>query len=236
MVWHNLNPFSTYFRPLYMLAYWIEWNLFGLNPLPYHLLEWMLHGLNVVLLFILLRKLVGSEFASAAAAMLFSYQIAFREIFFNFACLGEPLSLGLIILGLLVYIRQSESTRGLLACAGIYYLALKAKEMAVTLPAVWFLYDVTVRKGTLFALLPGTDKAIRLEALGDLKRLGLRFTPLFLMAVGYLLLKVPVMGGLVPYSMAGPTHPYYLAYSPSTLLESYAWYFNSLFRTHGGIL
>ena len=231
MIGHILNPLSGYFRPAYMMAYWVNWNFFGLNPLPYHWFKWLLHAFNVVLAYQVLKQLSGSRYGAAVAVLLFSYQIAFREIFFNFACLGELLCAALMWTGIWAYSRVGTSLKGLLWCYGIFYLALKAKEMAVTLPLIWLAYDLTVRDDLVYAFWPrifdGNWKIV-VTRMGPIIR---RLSVPFAMALGYLLLKVPVMGGLIPFSMASPTHPYYVDYSLTHMPVSFAWYFNYLFRT-----
>ncbi|HVN81962.1 MAG TPA: hypothetical protein VMW38_23460, partial [Terriglobia bacterium] len=230
MLGHILNPFSDYFRPVYMLAYWVNWNLFGLNPWPYHWFKWLLLAFNVALVYLVLKQLTGSRFGAAVAALLFSYQIAFREIFFNFACLGELLCATFMWIGLGVYVRIGTSLKGLLWCYVIFYFALKTKEMAVTLPILWLAYDLIVRKDPVFAGWPRFSDGNWEIITPQLRQIVKRLTVPFAMAFGYLLLKVPVMGGLVPYSLASPTHPYYVDHSLLDMPGSFAWYFNSLFR------
>ncbi len=230
MVGHIVNPLSSYFRPLYMMAYWVHWNLFGLLPSPYHWFKWFLHALNVGLFYLVLKQFTGSRYGPALAALLFSYQIAFREIFFNFACVGELLCAALMWMGLSVYAQRGTTRKGLLWSYAIFFLALKAKEMAVMLPVAWLAYDLIVREELAFAWASRDrvgywDSWIpRLSAI--LRRLAIPFA----MTFGYLLLKVPVMGGLVPFDLASASHPYHVNYSPIALPGSFAWYFNSLFR------
>jgi hypothetical protein len=230
MLEHILNPISTYFRPLYMMAYWVNWKLFGLIPWPYHWVKWLLHGFNVGLLYLVLRHLTGSRYGSALAALLFSYQIAFREIFFNFACLGEILCAALMWGGLWTYTRIGITRKGLLWSYFLFFFALKAKEMAVTLPLIWLAYDFTVREGLLLAWLPGSDPQMRQRSLVRLGAVIKRLSLSLAMSFGYLWLKLPQMGGLVPLSVASPTHPYFIDRSLESLPGSFAWYFNSLFR------
>ncbi len=224
-----LNPFSNYFRPLYMLFYWVFWKSFFFTPLPYHIFSWSLHLANLVLIFWLLRVVSGSAYAAGLMAILYSYQLTFREIYFNFACLGEPLCALLMLAGLLLYIFKRESMAGLLGCCILFFLALKTKEMAVTMPVILCLYELMVKGENLHGLLPGADFFQRREALQWLRGLGMRLLIPIVLTVLYLAIKIHDMGRLVseaaPYSR---THPYFLDFSVDSLLNGYAWYWNVL--------
>jgi tetratricopeptide (TPR) repeat protein len=55
MIWSSLAV-SRYY-PLTLTSFWIQRRLWGLNPLPYHLVNVALHAANGVLVFFLLRRL-----------------------------------------------------------------------------------------------------------------------------------------------------------------------------------
>jgi tetratricopeptide (TPR) repeat protein len=69
MIWSSLAV-SRYY-PLTLTTFWIERRLWGLNPLPYHLVNVALHALNGVLVLFLLRRLrvPGAGFAALAWAL-----------------------------------------------------------------------------------------------------------------------------------------------------------------------
>lgn len=54
-IWSSLRV-SRYY-PLTLTSFWIERHLWGLNPLPYHAVNVLLHGINAALLFVLLSRL-----------------------------------------------------------------------------------------------------------------------------------------------------------------------------------
>ena len=88
ILWFNLNPLSTFFRPFGMLFYWIFWNTFDLNPLPYHLFAWGLYTANVALLYTLVLRIADSSYAAAVGALLFSFRANFTELRHNFRTAG----------------------------------------------------------------------------------------------------------------------------------------------------
>src|ERR1017187_7694998 len=55
MIWSSLTV-SRYY-PLTLTTFWVEHRFWGLNPLPYHLVNIGLHALNGCLIFLVLRRL-----------------------------------------------------------------------------------------------------------------------------------------------------------------------------------
>ncbi|MEK7823450.1 MAG: tetratricopeptide repeat protein [Candidatus Eisenbacteria bacterium] len=110
--------------------------LFGSNPFPYHLLSWLLHGVNVGLLYLFVRRVSGSALPAAFAAGLFGTTRLHFTAIGTAACVGEPLALGLTLGALLLH------ARGRLAAAAgavLFALAMLSKESVVLLPFVTLL-------------------------------------------------------------------------------------------------
>ncbi|MEI7509733.1 MAG: hypothetical protein WCJ62_09755, partial [Flavobacterium sp.] len=63
--------FSNY-HPLTTLTFLFEYKLYGLNPFPYHLLNVVLHLLNVWLVYKLAEKLSGKKMTALVVAILFA--------------------------------------------------------------------------------------------------------------------------------------------------------------------
>ncbi len=204
MLWYNVNPFTDFFRPLGMLVYWVFWHLFDLDPLPYHLFAWTLHAANVVLLYALLSRITGSRYGSAIGALLFAFRANFADIYWNFGTLFELLACQLMFLAVLIYAGTVKSRR-LILVGVLYLLALKSKEMALTLPAVFFLWDVCLRRQKL-----DNDRKVWYAALAVLG-----------IVYGY--------NRFLGMSSDSPTNPYYMDFSILTLGRGYGWYFDHLY-------
>lgn len=46
-------------RPMLMLTFWMNYNLSGTQPLPYHVVNLLFHFINAILLFLLVRRLLS---------------------------------------------------------------------------------------------------------------------------------------------------------------------------------
>lgn len=69
-IWFEPGATPQYY-PLVFTTFWMEYQLWGLNPAGYHIVNILLHGLNAVLLFraLTLLKLPGALFAAALFAV-----------------------------------------------------------------------------------------------------------------------------------------------------------------------
>lgn len=52
MIWTTIGmiPNETHYWPVIYTMYWLEYHLWGLNPLGYHLINVLLHMANTLLL------------------------------------------------------------------------------------------------------------------------------------------------------------------------------------------
>jgi tetratricopeptide (TPR) repeat protein len=68
----NLHGDATYWHPMTWLSHMLDCQLFGLKPAGHHLSSVLLHALNVLLLFVVLRRMTGRRGPSAMVAALFA--------------------------------------------------------------------------------------------------------------------------------------------------------------------
>ena len=204
MLWYNINPFADFFRPFGMLVYWIFWRAFGLTPLPYHTFAWILHTANVFLLYVLLSRIVGSRYAAAVGALVFCFRSNFVDIYWSFGTIFELLACLLVFTAILIYASEFSYSR-LLIVAVLYLLAIKSKEMAVTLPVILLLYDLCIRKEKF-----------------DPRRLAW-YAALGVFTVVWSYVRFLSMGS------DSPANPYYMDFSVITMGRGYGWYFDHLY-------
>ena len=140
------------YRPVATLSYFFIYAFAELNPFYYHLASLLLHTLNAVLVFWMANLILKNQLGALIAGLLFASHPALSEavncIDFN----DDPLAALFFLLSLIFYIRLkaeyvSSNIRGYSLALIFYFLGLLSKEMAITLPAIIFLYDVVLRDG-----------------------------------------------------------------------------------------
>lgn len=130
-------------HPLTWISHMTDVSLFGLDPRGHHATNLLLHGANVVLLFLLLQSLTGWRWRSAFAAALLALHPLHVE---TVAWVSERkglLSSFFFLLALfayLHYVRRPGRGRYALVLAAAAS-SMMAKQMAVTLPLVLLLFD-----------------------------------------------------------------------------------------------
>lgn len=141
--WVFTNPHGGNWHPVTGMSHLLDVSLFGPEAGGPHVVNALLHALNAILLFLLLRSATGSDWASALAAGLFAVHPLRVE---SVAWISErkdvlSMSFGLAsIWSYVVYTREGGRGRYALT-AGLLALGLMAKPMLVTLPIVYLLID-----------------------------------------------------------------------------------------------
>ncbi len=149
---------GTLYRPLSLVMFAIEWELFPNNPFPGHLMNVLLYALTAYLLFTLLCRLLPSVslIVPFLITLLFTAHPIHTEVVANIKSRDEMLSflfvLGALHLGL-NYLKN-EKTSALIGAAALYFLSFMAKESSITMLAaipvmLYFFTDVPVRKNLL---------------------------------------------------------------------------------------
>jgi hypothetical protein len=201
---HVLNPVSDFYRPLAMLIYRLLWVFAGLDYRPYAWCAFGLHVVNTMLLSRLLIRLTRAPLASACGTLLFALQPTFAGVYFTFGTLFELTCATLCWSALLVHMRTQRAWVSGLAVAALLFLAIKCKEMAVSLPAICLAYDLLIaeRRG--------------------LRELLFRHAPLALVSGWFVYLRLKTM--VEPQI----SDPYHVEVSMRVLLRGLGWYWNCL--------
>lgn len=144
---HVLNPASRNLRPVGMLLYWFMLHFFDLNVIVYHWTAWGIHALNTLLVYVVLKRYTESRAGAIVGAMLFASQANFADIYWNFGTIFDLVSGCAFFGGLFLWMMKPErSWARVLICTLVFLFAIQAKEMAFTLPVIWFLCDVLLRE------------------------------------------------------------------------------------------
>lgn len=147
--WAFRSSVSGNWHPLTVLAHMLDCQMFGLKPRGHHLTGILLHALNAVLVFVVLRRMTGAAWMSLFVAVLFGLHPLRVESVAWVAERKDVLSVMFWMLTLLAYTRFVEESRSCGAKASLYYglalasfsLGLMSKPMLVTLPCVLLLLD-----------------------------------------------------------------------------------------------
>ena len=176
LVWANITPFTPIYRPFGSAYHRLLFALFGLHPLPFRLVTYVLLGLNLYLLFRLVLELTSSSDLAIITVFLDAYHARFIDMYLNNGIIYDILCFTFYYGAMLYYITVKQRLgrmipRRAAIFIGLFVLALNSKEMAVTLPIILLIYNVayeglvTFRKSvdfnlTLFAALVITAFAI----------------------------------------------------------------------------
>ncbi|MCM8794221.1 MAG: tetratricopeptide repeat protein [Candidatus Omnitrophica bacterium] len=155
--------YGPYYRPLTSLSFMLDYHLGKLKPSGYHLTNILIHSLNVLLLFFLLRRIVGGTFVPSLTALLFGIHPLNSEAVNYVSNRTDLLMLFFFLLGFLSYIRfriGKNPVYFVLTCL-FYGLSVLSKEMGIVLPLFLILYDRVVHPNAVAAMVQGIRSATR---------------------------------------------------------------------------
>src|SRR5437899_12551953 len=133
-IWLEPGAVPQYY-PLTFTSLWLDHHLWGLQPLGYHLVNVLLHAANVILVWLVGRRLAlpGAWFAAAVFAV---HPVHVESV----AWVTERknvLSGGLYLAAFLAYLRAADGARAAYGLAlGLFVGALLPKPVPCTLPVV----------------------------------------------------------------------------------------------------
>jgi hypothetical protein len=141
--WAMTTLYTTNWHPLTWLSLLADYELYGLNAAGYHVSSILLHALNTLLLFLVLRRMTGETWKCLTVAALFGVHPLNIESVAWIAERKNLLSTLFWILALFAYVRYVERPGWLryLQALFLFALGLMAKPMLVTLPFVLLLLD-----------------------------------------------------------------------------------------------
>lgn len=135
---------SGYYRPASMVFLMAAYKIFGLNTAGLHLLSLLLHIINVFFIFLLIKRISGSVFLGFLTAVIFAVHPIHVEAvtpIFNFMGLLATF-FSLASFWAFVKSQQDKKKRFFVLSVLLFFFAVSSKEEAVTLPAVFVLYDL----------------------------------------------------------------------------------------------
>ena len=152
--WIFTNAYGHY-MPITWLTLALDHQLWGMNPTGYHVTSMLLHALNAVLLFLLLRTLLGRaglergiDLAAAGGALFFSLHPLRVESVSWITERRDVTAGAFFLLTLLAYVRATREPAGAVRLKWLWlsiasFAAMNlCKSMGMTLPLVLLVLDV----------------------------------------------------------------------------------------------
>jgi Tfp pilus assembly protein PilF len=140
--------YVSLYQPLTSLSWAVEYRLFGLNPRVFHAFNILLHLVNILLVYALVRSLAQNVGIALAVAALFAmhplqvevaaWASSLSILLFSMFCLGAMIAY--------VAYAKSGKTRYLVVALALFLPALLAKTTAATLPLVLLVIDLYLQR------------------------------------------------------------------------------------------
>lgn len=143
LIWAFTTTHAANWHPLTWLSHMLDVHLYGLHPGGHHLTSLLLHVVNTLLLFVILRRATGAAFESGFAAALFALHPLHVESVAWIAERKDLLCAFFWFLSIIAYIDyvQTARAKSYLAVCICFALGLMAKPMVVTLPFLLLVLD-----------------------------------------------------------------------------------------------
>ncbi len=159
------KPYFVSYMPLQLVSYALDYSLWGLRPFGYHLQQILLHTVDSVLAFELVRRLYGRLSLAAVAGLFFALLPAHVESVAWVSARKDVLSAAFLIPAVLFYLsaRRERSLRmkPYLASVFLFTLAVLSKVNVVVMPLFLIIVDLSVVK------LPRKDGRWWMQVLGS---------------------------------------------------------------------
>lgn len=138
----------NYYRPMQTLSYLIDYHLYKLKPLGYHLSNIILHLFVCCLVFSLLKQVLHDEVLALGGCLLYLVFPLHSGIVAYISGRADALCAFFILLSTLTYAcyRLVEHKRWLIYSLGSFMAALLSKEIAVVFPLFIIIYEYTMNK------------------------------------------------------------------------------------------
>ena len=178
---------GAYYRPLLLVSYIFDYQIWGLNPAGYHLTNIVLHFLTTIFVFLLIKSLVRDQLASLFAGLLFAlHPVQVESVAWISGRDNILMGLGIVMM-MYFYIRQYENQkrRALYVSLSVFCftLALFAKEAAVLFIFLFPLYEYS------FRLIPLRTQLSR--------RYLVQYLVYWIPLIAYVFFRTNVVGGIV---------------------------------------
>ncbi len=185
-VWWTPDGVLPFYRPMAIVTFALEYRVWGMNPLGYHLTNLALHLLCVLMVSRLAQRVTVERIVSLAAALIFGIHPVHSEAVLWISGRFDVLVSAAVLAGALSYLRWTDSGRSkwpwAVVVIGLYVVSLGSKETGLILPAVLVAVECLRWRGR--------------DAGYDFRSLAVLGSVLGAVAVGYIALRFSIFGGM----------------------------------------
>ena len=147
----NILYFSPSYRPMGALFYRPLFACFGLSPLPFRVVCFILLTANLVLVFTVVRLITGSAHIAALTSLIFAFHPRLVDLYWSSGTIYDILCFTFVCCSFLLYLRaRTKGARpgwkSVTGCLLLYLCALDTKEIAVVLPVLFLAYELLYQK------------------------------------------------------------------------------------------
>lgn len=139
----------TYYKPLGMqLPFYVMSSIFGFSPFPFHVLTYVTHSVNIILLFIFIRLLLKRDDAALLASFLYGTSSVHYTSFYWPSAYCDVISPTVLYISMLLFLQFINRKKNIyyllsiLACAA----GLLTNELVLVLPVLLVLCLFMLRK------------------------------------------------------------------------------------------
>ncbi|MBZ5661490.1 MAG: tetratricopeptide repeat protein [Acidobacteriia bacterium] len=211
-VWKHYDPNAqtNYYRPIFLLWARLNYAVFGVRPLGWHVTAILLHLAVTWLVYVTICRMTGKARLAWLTALVFGTHPIHHEVVAWVSGTTESLFAASFLLAFLAYLRSREgaSKTWMFASYGCYALALLSKETAIVLPALVFAHGWLTGNAEHAGESSGTIRRLKQE-------IG-KVAFYFPIALAYLLLRYKALSGLT-HGQQGVTVKMWLLTLPSLL-------------------
>ncbi len=199
----------NFYRPLKLVAYSIEYQLFGFRASSWHIASIFLHGAVVIAGYLLVRDLASRRLAFWSALLFALHPVHVEAV--AWIAGGQDLLCALaLLLSIWLYHRARSGASPLLhyvLSAALFFAGLLAKEVALTFPAIILSYDFFYRR----------------ESWREMLRAWRRYLAYFGVMGIYILMRVHALKGFAPITTGMRLTRKELVLSVPVLAVKYLW-------------
>jgi len=218
----NISEPTNYWRPVFSISLALDYFLWGLNPLGFHLTNILLHAINTVLLFSLGRKLLNTTCAVLASLLFALHPIQAHAVNF-ISTRGELLAAFFILFSFRTFLSGRT-----IPFAIAFTLALLSKETSMVFPLAVLVAGIILEKGrqdlrliSAFVIL-GLYLLVRLSLGFSFSLIPLIFSYQAPWDIRFLLaFKVLALYFLAVFNLFEMPHPFWTVEMPTTVNDPY---------------